>query len=236
MLDSLKKPREQVCFRDAHLLAAGGYIPAPTPFGHSLPDAGAWAVGRYGYQDSDRQMHPAAGISCLTGARPNAVVGLHSVTASWLVGVTVRCEHKGIAAAVDDLVQTRLVYRDGITSRFAPSRCTVGSLKRLYLYGLAAGEVPFNGRQSRYYAHPKSPGRYMSVELRSAAQQIVVSGLDTDNAIGGTDMQGPPYFWKNGLGLDRVRRDELPILGRDSADALVSEIENLFEAQGATWS
>jgi hypothetical protein len=228
MLAAFKKePPEQVLWRDADKFLANGYAPARTPFGHGMP-GGPWAIVYSAPGDADREAYGAQGVSILTGARPNPQFGLNAATASWCVSILVRTEHKGIAAAVDALIASRRVWREGVTSRFAPSRCTVGSLKRLHVFGLADGELAFNGRSGRFYTHPKLPG-YMTVETRSANQQLVHSGVDLD-------VDNTPYHWHNGLDLTRVHRDQLPILGRDSADTLSREIEDLFEAHGASWS
>jgi len=227
MLALKKNPPEQVLWRDADKFVANGYAPARTPFGDGMP-GGPWAIVFTPPSDAEREAYGADGLSLLTGSRPNPQHGLNTARASWLVSLEIQCEHKGVAAAVDEHVAARREWREGITTRFAPSRCTAGSLKRLYVYGLADGEIPFNGRGGRYYTILKARG-FMSAWVRSANQQFVHSGVDINEG-------NAPYHWHNGLGLDRVRRDELPILGRDSADALSREIEDLFEAHGASWS
>lgn len=236
---ALKKepPRAQVLFRDADKLAANGYALAPTPFSHGQP-LGPWAA-IYNYHDSHRETHVDDGISVLLGARPNHQHGLYEVRDTWCASLTVRTHDRSIAKEVDALIASRLVWREGVSTRFTPVRCTEGSLKTLRPFALTDGAEPFSlSRSPRLYSLPREPGRYMSVEVKSACQQFVHSGLDVDNAPHGigNDPKGAPFYWRNNLDLTRVRRDQLPILRSDAADALSREIEGVFEAHGADWT
>jgi hypothetical protein len=231
---------EQLRFKDADKIEAQGYAIAHTEFGRGVPD-GPWCR-IYFHDDAHRGMHPDEGISILLDAKLGGNrMGAHGIpwaTASWCAALTVRTENKAVATAVDSLIAERRQWRDGVTTRLAPVRCTEGSRKALYLFGLAPGQQPFSlGRSLRQYRIPKTPG-YSTVEVKSACEQIVHSGLDVDNAPYGIghDPEGAPFYWRDGLDLTQVHHDQLPIITYEEAGNLVDAIVTVFESHGAEWA
>jgi hypothetical protein len=226
-------PIEQLRFKDANLFTAQGYAVAHTEFGRGVPE-GSWNR-IYFHHDDHCKLHPDEGVSILLNAKPGIQFDIDRATATWCAALTVRTENKAVAAAVDALIESRRVWRDGVTTRHAPVRCTEGSRKTLHLFALAPGEMPFSlGRSTLFYTVPKTLG-YSSVEVDSANQQFVATGLEVDAAPYdcGYDPEGAPFFWRGGLDLTQVNITALPIITSAAAENLVDAIQEVFEAHGA---
>jgi hypothetical protein len=231
---------EQLRFKDADRIEAQGFAIAHTEFGRGAPD-GPWCR-IYFHDDRHRNMHPDEGISILLDAKLGGnTMGAHDAdwaTASWAASLTVRTENKLVARDVEALIESRRVWRDGVTTRHAAVRHTAGSLKTLHVFGLAPGEMPFSlGRSKRLYTIPKTPG-YSSVEIDSACDQFVHSGVDVDNAPYGCghDPEGAPFYWRDGRDLTQVHHDQLPIITYQAAGNLVDAIQEIFESHGGEWA
>jgi hypothetical protein len=113
-------------------------------------------------------------------------------------------------------------------------RCTQGSRKTLHVFALAPGEYPFSlGRSTPLYTIPKTPG-YSSVEVHSACEQFVHSGLDVDNAPYGCghDPDGSQFYWADGMDLTQVHITALPVITSAAAENLADAIQDVFESHG----
>jgi hypothetical protein len=230
MLGMKKQPTvQQLLFKDADLLAANSYYPAPLEFGYSLPE-GSWKAGVYSYRDEARQEYPDHGIAVLTGATVNPLMGLDECRRTWLVAVQViNTASKKIDKAVDELMSARFTKRPAV-------RRTTGTYDGLYVFALDESEsLPISlGRSIRRFWVPKDRGTdsYLYCDVRSAFDCFTYSGLCTVRSPAGHASDGPAVYWPEG-DLTKIPRRNLPALTYDAAATLQDDIENLFEAHGA---
>jgi hypothetical protein len=245
MFAALKSKNEPMPFATAApLLEANGYAPIPCEFGHAMPP-GPWGVYWKYYGDAGNSTVAHLGTSIALGAASGRGEDFDSsryrtARATCCVAVKVKTTDKQIAKSADALIVERLRWRDGVSSRHAPVRCTGGKLDTLRLYALADDEQPFHitrMRPARYFLPNDKVPEGHRIEVTSLNGHVTVVGLCTDDAPYGlgTTADGPPYYWRDGLDLMRVRRDELPVIGRVEAEALGDDLEKLIESRGGQW-
>jgi hypothetical protein len=239
MLSLKSKPGEVVTFARAPELNANGYEPINLPWGAEIPP-GPWGVS-YHYRPFYAETYGSEAMAVLTDVRPVlgcALVPLDYCKSTWLAALRVQIfGDKGLARAVDDLVNSRLVWRDGVDTRLSPVRLDVdGTRSTLRVFALADSEYQtFEGPRMRYlgYVMPGDPApekRYLRDYRANKAEWISAMGQFPYSA----DTEGRPYEWTDG-GLLAVPRSALPVITADGARTMLTDIEQLMASRGEPW-
>jgi hypothetical protein len=218
------KPAGPPTFASEAAFRAMGYWPAPCPWGESAP-VGHW--NKYASR-LDEQTAPM-GVSIVCGAWEIVAAEGHVMRNSWCAALCVETHDKRLARDIDAVVQSHLVYRDGV-ERASPVRTDSGKPSTLRPFALAPGVNPLHPCETRPYYLPKDPPKSVNftphrASIVSAGASFVASGICSD---------GSPFQWLGG-DLTTVHRDSLPILTQESARALLDAIEARIEAVGGQW-
>jgi hypothetical protein len=191
---------------------AAGYAPVPLRGGRPAV-AGIFAnnpTWRYRAAEGTRFADCTVGLLCsarpLSGASGPATLG--AVSSTWIAGLRVVSPHKKLRAELAAIIER--------IAGAAPCRSDGNEL--LYVFKVARPFVP--RRVAPVTLPGDNPARFDYVptrcEVLSAGAFCAISG--------GT--------WRNGS-LPAVRRDALPALTVEQANATVSEVEQLLQSKGA---
>jgi hypothetical protein len=190
---------------------AAGYSPVPCRNGR--PVVGGFHSGDWRYNPSFDDHFADCDIGLLCASRPRAGASgnatLDSVASTWIAGVRVVSPHKKLRNELAALVE-RLA---------GAAPCRQDGDELLYVFRC---NQPLNG--ARQLAAVTLPGDKPTrldcvptrIEVLSVGAYCIVSG--------GT--------WRNGT-LPEVRRNALPALTLEQANAITTEVENLLNQRGA---
>jgi hypothetical protein len=231
MISLKSKSVAPVTFADAAQLHANGYAPVMAYWGQPTP-YGPW--GTYHFREGDDKTYGNEAVAILTDSRPViGAVAAGACKATWLAALRVQVfGDKGLAKAVDDLVTSRLQWRN-VGTTLSPVRIDNTQRSTIRIFALADSDYsPFMPPPSRWlgYVMPTDPPpnkRYLvdyranSVSWTSAAEMFVVSA----------DTEGRPYEWTDG-GLLAVPRSALPVIDAACAADLQADIERLMQERG----
>jgi hypothetical protein len=236
MLSLKSKPAvEPVTFSQAERFHANGYEPCPMYFGDANPH-GPWGVS-YHYRPDYARMYPDHAVAILTDVRPvMGAIAADACKSRWLAALRMQVfGDKGLAKAVDELVNSRLTWRDGVDTRLSPVRLDNTTRSTLRVFALSDREYQsFEPPHMRWsYVMPNDPPkerRYLVDYRANKAEWISAVGCFAYSA----DTEGRPYEWTDG-GLLAVPRSALPVITADDARALLADIEKLMASRGEPW-
>lgn len=119
-----------------------------------------------------------------------------------------------LAASIERLIAPRLVWADGVTPRHNPVRETIGSADLLMVF--------------RFDGHWDGIGATSEREDRPRNQQASKKRVTVSTAGDFFCPAGSAYRWRDG-DLTTVKRDELPVMDWEIADAITNEARALIE-------
>ena len=145
MIGAKIKPVGSPTFAEHGSFEATGYRPVPCPWGASVP-TGPWQKFAPQLDGGTAVM----GVSVLCGAYALVNVAGDAMRASWCAALSVDTHDKRLARDIDTLVESRLVYRDGVEPRQVElGYVVVGDQGEVVLVCAGTDSIRDAGRQLR---------------------------------------------------------------------------------------
>jgi hypothetical protein len=175
------------------------------------------AIFSVGSEIRERDYNDEVGI--ISQKLPHAGISNDWAMSTWMsvLRLDIRTDRK-LVRDIETLIEPRLSWRADVATRYAPVRLALDSSAILMPFRLDTGGYTSPSGKTRGFQLPKD-GRWdmPNVVSISTAYECFVASR---------------FPWRDGLDLRAVHIDALPLMNRDTAAAILSDVEALLDARG----